>query len=73
MPLDPITLYKDGISRRIPAIDAPGWIGKGWLKEPLNEVGSDRFLLPDSFAPPPTSPPAISVVIEETQTNKRGK
>ena len=27
---DPITLYKDGLSRRIPAIDAEAWIAQGW-------------------------------------------
>ncbi|HYX14764.1 MAG TPA: hypothetical protein VE944_10425 [Nostoc sp.] len=32
--LDPVTLYKDGKARSIPAIDAPGWMANGWAKQP---------------------------------------
>ncbi len=27
---DPVTLYKDGKLKTIPAIDAQGWIANGW-------------------------------------------
>jgi hypothetical protein len=32
---DPVVLYKDGTSRRIPAIDAPGWEAAGWRRDPI--------------------------------------
>ncbi|MEO1466203.1 MAG: hypothetical protein AAFR89_08225 [Cyanobacteria bacterium J06633_1] len=42
--MKPVTLYKAGISRRIHAIDAPGWIKNGWS------------LSPEKRQPPTTKP-----------------
>ncbi|WP_414755538.1 hypothetical protein [Anabaena sp. CCY 9910] len=40
--LDPVTLYKDGRqSRRIPVVDAPGWIAAGWSLEPPAATSPD--------------------------------
>ncbi|MHC5779301.1 hypothetical protein [Nostoc sp.] len=85
----PVTLYSpDGVrSRQIAAIDAPGWIGKGWLKEPpneveslkglnaplsLTEVASDGFLLYSEDLPATTSPPGASVVIDSAASSTLG-
>jgi hypothetical protein len=33
--VDPVILFnKDGVSRPIPAIDAPGWEAAGWSRQP---------------------------------------
>jgi hypothetical protein len=31
---DPVTLYLDGESRRVPQIDAPAWRANGWGEDP---------------------------------------
>ncbi|MBN3951925.1 MAG: hypothetical protein HWQ38_37865 [Nostoc sp. NMS7] len=79
----PVTLYSpDGKrDRQIAAIDAPGWIGKGWLKEP-------PIILPPvvptlASTPVPVPEPQELIVIDsaalatlgasETQVIKRSK
>jgi hypothetical protein len=49
---DPVTLYKDGKSRQIPAIDAPGWIAGGWSTD------ANAYL--DSLLASPGSIPSAS-------------
>jgi hypothetical protein len=36
--LDPVSLYKNGDMRKIPAIDASAWILFGWKLEPESEI-----------------------------------
>lgn len=54
---DPVTLYKDGKLRRIPAVDAPGWIAAGWSKEAGGAGGQGGRGEEFSPLPTPTSPP----------------
>lgn len=32
-----VQLYKDGEAKRVPAIDANGWLKQGWTTEPQKE------------------------------------
>ncbi|QLE47819.1 hypothetical protein FD724_07215 [Nostoc sp. C057] len=64
-----ITLYSpDGKrTREIAAIDAPGWIQAGWLREP-------PVILPVIPTPVPTPTPELEEpVLEEAQASKRSK
>jgi hypothetical protein len=70
----PVTLYSpDGKrSRQIAAIDAPGWIRAGWLKDPpviLLAVTPT----PEPEPAPTSVPEPEEPVIEEAQASKRGK
>lgn len=39
--LDPVELYRNGICRKIPAIDANTWISLGWSINEINSEGTD--------------------------------
>ncbi|MBD2488997.1 hypothetical protein [Aulosira sp. FACHB-615] len=55
-PQDPITLYgPDSQVKRIPAIDAPGWLAAGWSTEPIKETVEAESELGSSELP--SSPP----------------
>ncbi|MEH1790827.1 MAG: hypothetical protein V7L23_35990 [Nostoc sp.] len=70
----PVTLYSpDGKrTREIAAIDAPGWIRAGWLKEPPVIVLAATPA--PTLDPAPTSvPEPEEPVTEEAQASKRSK
>lgn len=69
--LDPVTLYKDGKSRRIAAIDAPGWLRSGWS---LSESLAPHFppLEPDLLENFPTTDEQTTVVIPKRRGGKNG-
>ncbi|MEH1808516.1 hypothetical protein [Nostoc sp.] len=72
---DPVTLYKEGKSRRIPAIDAPGWIRAGWRASdeftppaphyPLSPEGAPPSPIPIPLSPPPDLMENSSSFLEE--------
>ncbi len=43
-----ILLYKDGESKRVPAIDAPGWLAQGWTTTPAVPVEENPDPTPDT-------------------------
>lgn len=64
-PQDPITLYgPDSQVKRIPAIDAPGWLAAGWSTEPIKEAETEELGVSDQE--PPSSPPKRRKAAVET-------
>ncbi|MFK0735596.1 MAG: hypothetical protein ACFKPT_02550 [Gloeotrichia echinulata GP01] len=73
---DPLTLYKDGKSRRIPAIDAPGWIANGWSDVDVDEEKELPPPTPYSLLPTPPSDLMENFSTTDEQTSvvkRRGK